>query len=268
MMKDNQNIELLDAYLENILSDEQQLQFDQKMASDSEFANMIENAIASDRLIKLAGRENLKRKLIGIHENMNSRNSSSIISIVLKIAAVFIGIISVSILVWYSLSPIQNYGTLYANNFEPYTNLLTVKGETSAIDEQSLLNKAMYQYDKHDYHNANLSFQRLLEIKRNNDTVLFYFGISRLGAGDSKEAIELLQRLERNKTSLFSRFGHVKWYLALAHLNYADEISSSFEPNIDKVNSNLDKCKSLLIEIVDENGDYSNEAEEILEELE
>jgi len=266
-MKDNQYTELIDAYLLEQLSNEEMEKFNSLLTEDSEFKGRVDDACAAFELIKIEGKEEIRTELKKIHEGMNNSNSKTSIPFILKFAAIFIGIFTIGALIWYSMSPQYNYGRLYADNFEPYTNLLTIKGETTVTDEQSLINNAMYQYDLHDYEKANLSFQRLLEIKKNNDTVLFYYGISKLGSGDSKNAISLLSKLEENEESLFSRFGHVKWYLALAYLKHIDEISQEDNISASDIDYYLEKCKNLLTDIIKDKGDYSDEAQKILKGL-
>lgn len=266
-MKDNQDLYLIEDYLNNKLEGQSLIDFRNRLLNDKEFKDLYDDHKASFVIVNIAGREKLKKQLYDIHNNMDKSGHKNTLSVLFKIAAVFIGILAVSSLLYYSLSFENNYNRLYSDNFEPYTNLLTTKGESDTSDEQILTNNAMYEYDMKNYNKANLSFKRLLELKKNNDTVLFYYGISKLGAGDSEEAIKLLTNLEKDSLSLFSRFGHVKWYLALAYIKYLDELKIAGNTDSEKVNSSLIRCKSLLNEIIIDNDDYSSEAEKILKKL-
>ena len=262
-MIDIRNIENIEAYIDNNLEGKELEEFELVLSQDDDFAELVENIRAGIYAIDAIGHS--EKKVKEIHRNMKQRNSTKI-PYLFKIAAIFIGIASIAILSWYSFSAKHNYNNLFADNFEPYTNLLTIKGETQAFDEQSLINNAMYLYDLHDYMKANESFKKLLTYKKDNDTVLFYYGISKLGAGEVDDAIVLLNKLLEKENSLFSRFGHVKWYLALAYLNDAGELQKVGKSE-KEINEKLSKSKKLLNEIVAENGDFAKDASKILKKI-
>ncbi len=264
-MIDIRNTDNIEAYIDNNLEGKELEEFEMLLEQDEEFAEIVSNIKAGIVAIEVIGHNEMKKKIKKIHRNMKQRNNTKI-PYLLKIAAIFVGIASIAILSWYSFSAKHNYNNLFADNFEPYTNLLTIKGETQAYNEQSLINNAMYQYDLHDYTKANESFKKLLTYKKDNDTVLFYYGISKLGAGEVDDAIVLLNRLLEKENSLFSRFGHVKWYLALAYLNDAGELQKAGKPE-KEINEKLSKSKKLLKEIVADNDDFADDARKILKKL-
>jgi tetratricopeptide (TPR) repeat protein len=268
-MKDFKNTEIIEAYLEGELAGQEQEQFEQSMAVDEKLAEMVQKAKNGIQAIRIAGQMELKKKLQEIHDSEISTAKVRMLPVFIRYAAVFVAVASIAIIMWYSFSSQNNYSNLYSQNFEPYTNLLTVKGESDGASEQSLVNAAMYQYDLKNYDNANQAFQKLLTYKQNNDTILFYYGISKLGSGQAAEAISLFHQLLEQKESLFYRFGHAKWYLALAYLQeagkYQDSDSSADNSEVEGL---INQSKKLLTEIVAENGDYSNNAEEILQKLE
>ena len=264
-MIDIRNIENIEAYIDNNLQGKELEEFELLLEQDEDFADLVENIKAGVYAIDAIGHSEMKKKIKEIHRNMKQKRSTKI-PVLFKIAAIFIGIASIAILSWYSFSAKHNYNSLFADNFEPYTNLLTIKGETQAFDEQSLINNAMYRYDLHDYMKANESFKKLLTYKKDNDTILFYYGISKLGAGEVDDAIVLLNKLLEKENSLFSRFGHVKWYLALAYLNDAGELQKAGKSE-KEINDKLSKSKKLLNEIVAENGDFADDARKILKKI-
>lgn len=268
-MKDFKNTEYIEAYLEGNLDGKEHEQFEQSAAVDEQLSEMVLKAKNGIDAIKVAGQMELKKKLQKIHDTEIRASRNFILPAFLKYAAIFVGIASIAILAWYSFSAKNNYSKLYSQNFEAYTNLLTVKGENSSSSEQSLVNTAMYQYDLKNYENANMAFQKLVAYKENNDTILFYYGISQLGAGQIEEAIALFNQLLEQKESLFYRFGHAKWYLALAYLDEAGKIQKSkSKENNKELSAMIGQSKRLLKEIVAENGDYSENALKILKKLE
>ncbi|MEA3443135.1 MAG: hypothetical protein U9R19_00260 [Bacteroidota bacterium] len=267
-MKDFKNIELVEAYLNGELGGQDREQFEQVLKQDKELSQLVESASNSIDAIKMTGHHQLKKKLQEIHNEIIHNTKTLFLPSFLKYAAIFVAVVSVSILAWYSFSESNNYSNLYSDNFKAYTNLLTVKGGNGSETQQALVNNAMYQYDLKNYEKANESFEELLSYKQNNDTILFYYGISQLGAGEYNKAIVLFNRLLEQKESLFYRFGHAKWYLALSYLNEAGELQKSEkQENQKKVIQSIERSKNLLKEIVAENGDYSDKAKKILYKL-
>ncbi|MCF8371832.1 MAG: hypothetical protein K9H64_09430 [Bacteroidales bacterium] len=266
-MKDFKNTEYIEAYLEGKLVGKELGHFEQLVAVDEQLSEMVLKAKNGLDAIRIAGQIELKKNLLEIHNTEIGESRNFILPTFLKYAAIFVGIASIAILAWYSFSAKNNYSNLYSQNFEAYTNLLTVKGGNSASSEQSLVNTAMYQYDLKNYENANIAFQKLVTYKENNDTILFYYGISQLGTGQIEEAIALFNQLLEQKESLFYRFGHAKWYLALAYLNEAGKIQKT-KGNEEELSAMIGQSKRLLKEIVVENGDYSDNAQKILKKLE
>lgn len=267
-MKDFKNIEIVEAYLECEITGQDHEQFEQAMAVDEKLSEMVLNSKCGIQAIRIAGQMELKIKLQEIHESEIGTSKVRMLPVFMKYAAIFVAIAFIGILAWYSFSAQNNYSKLYSQNFEAYTNLLTVKGENIGTSEQSLVNTAMYQYDLKNYENANRIFQQLLTFKQNNDTILFYNGISQLASDHTEEAIFLFGRLLQQKESLFYRFGHAKWYLALAYLKEAGKVQNSKSLEKEKEMAELVKqSKKLLTEIVAKNGDYSADAQKMLQKL-
>jgi len=264
-MIDIRDIENIEAYIKKKLPDKKVKEFDALLEEDAELADTIESMKTGIYATEIIGREELKRKLKMIHKNM--KHKKTVLNIFLKIAAVFIGISIISILTWYSISINQNYNNLYASNFEPYTNLLTIKGKTQNIEVQALMNNAMYNYDLHNYDKANDIFDKLLIYKQDNDTILFYYGISKLAANEVEDAITLFNQLMKKENSLFFRFGHVKWYLSLAYLSNAGKLQESNLPD-NKAIESLNESKLLLKDIINSNGDFAVDAKQLLNKIE
>lgn len=268
-MTDFKNTEIIEAYLDGELSGDEQKQLERTLEEDKELAEKVLNAKGATAAIRLAGKQQLKLKLQEIHDEEISTQKQFALRPFLKYAAIFIAIASIATVSWYTFFSQNQYSDLYSQNFTAYTNLLTVKGQNSSESLQALVNTAMHQYDSKNYADANKSFKNLLAYKQDNDTILFYYGISSLGAGQVDEAISLFSKLLEKHESLFYRFGHAKWYLALAHLNKAGEIQKQDkDTNKVELEKELARSKKLLQEIVAENGDFSSSAKEILKKLE
>lgn len=99
---------------------------------------------------------------------------------------------------------------LFADNFEPYQNLITVKGAGKPLAE------AMYYYDLKMWDSAILYFERIQPDEADTAAVMFYQANALLASGKVNEAIVLLQTVEWLKDDRFKP--QAAWYLALAYI--------------------------------------------------
>ena len=266
-MREFKHTEFVEAYLEDQLQGEKLEQFESQLAHDKELSELVSQAKLGHQVIGLAAREELRTKLKAIHQEEIGGTKRVLFSPFLKYAAAIVLLVSIASLSWIYFSSQSSYSNLYAENFEAYTNLLTVKGGGTS-EEQSLVDAAMYQYDTKNYEKANLAFEELLKYKPDNDTILFYYGISSLGAEENELAISLFTQLLRQDESLFFRFGHAQWYLALAYIQEAGNIEDSKLEEDKRARKQLViLCKEILTEIVEEQGDYAVAAQKIIDKL-
>jgi len=99
---------------------------------------------------------------------------------------------------------------LFADNFEPYQNLITVKGAGQSQTE------AMYYYDLKMWDSAILYFERIQTEQADTAAVMFYQANALLASGKVNEAIVFLQTVAWLNDNRFKP--QSEWYLALAYI--------------------------------------------------
>jgi lipopolysaccharide biosynthesis regulator YciM len=139
---------------------------------------------------------------------------------------------------------------LFFTNFSPYMNITTQRGSDDSQQRSTLQNAAMHFYNNRDYNKAIVNFEELFKSQNSPDSLVqFYYGISCLGAQHNQKAVEVFSKLSSKKNYLF--YDQSKWYLALSYLQNHDK-----EATI-----------RTLKEIIEEKGDYTSKALNLLEEL-
>jgi tetratricopeptide (TPR) repeat protein len=128
---------------------------------------------------------------------------------------------------------------LFASNFEPYDNVITVRGEVSTLD------KGLEFYDQKKYIEAIEQFKTSTEDAR----AQFYLAESYLAVNDFKAAISLFETiLTQSELSVFHEIAN--YHLALAYLG----------------NEDIEGCKKILNAIKSESS-YFAAAQALLSDL-
>ena len=141
---------------------------------------------------------------------------------ILRAASIAAFLIGSGILMYLLLyNPVRNPENLFAQNFTPYPDIVTSKGETSVADSASYwLDNGLSFYNSGRYEMASLRFKKVLEFNHGNDTALFYLANSILAAGNKmNEAISIMEKLS-NQNNRFSE--SAMWYLSLAYLKIGE----------------------------------------------
>ncbi len=130
---------------------------------------------------------------------------------------------------------------LFAEYFQPYQDIVTVKGSND-----KLMRMAMYYYDRLQYDSAILFYDKILLNDSLNPKPLFYKGNSLLATGFSKEAVFSFTKAIKLNRKPFKQV--TEWYLALAYLQAG------------KTEEAINQLKLVAIS----NGYYGDKARELL----
>lgn len=169
----------------------------------------------------------------------NSRNYQ-----VIAIAASLVIILALYFLLVFQVKPEGD--KLFKRYFEPYPDVISMKGEVSPKDE--LFKSGMYYYGLKKYDTAIIIFNSILKEDSTNETVNFYTGIAYLGLGKSKEATGIFLDMDKNE-GIFNQ--QVKWYFSLSLILHHD-----FKGAI-----------PFLEDLKKENGYYSEKARNLLSKI-
>jgi len=246
-------IERIEFYVEGKMSELEKANFEQELAQDAELAAELENYHKAVVEIKNRGRLELKKKLLAIHREYTSKKTSwshrHFKTILIAATLACVAIITSVIGYHTTVEKRTSKESLFSVYFTPYMNINATRGDD--VDQITYLQKtAMYYYSIREYDNAIHNFEEIIKNSKVTDTeVLFYYGISCLGAKENIKAIEVFTKLSKDKNSIF--FEQSKWYLSLSYLN----------------NNDIPLTRQTLREIIKSKGNYTDKALDLLEKI-
>jgi tetratricopeptide (TPR) repeat protein len=249
-MEKEEEIELIERYLANELSESEGDAFNRRLVEDKEFSSTFREMHELVEGIKHAGRKNILAKL----EEYESKfpeievSKTKLINIskqwYIGIAASIMVVVASSVLV-YKFSSGSDTEGLYKEFYTSYPNIVnpTQRNDTSTY----LINSGFKEYDLGNYEAAVEEFQKVLELS--DGDVLLYLGLSYMEIEKYEEAIIYLEKYLQT----YTKFEHqTNWYLALALI---------------KINE-VDKASSQLQKLTVSNSSYADKAKVILNQLE
>ena len=159
-----------------------------------------------------------------------------------SIAAVILLLIATSY-IWLSVN--LNPARIAEDAYEPYPNILTVKGDNN-IDQ--LLQDGVRAYKAEDFDKAISSLEEVLKADPDEKNAAFYLGLTKISNNQSEEAIPLLKIAKSSP-----KFEAITdWFIGLAHLK----------------SGNTEEAKTIFEVIAnDPANDKQKEAQEILGKL-
>jgi tetratricopeptide (TPR) repeat protein len=128
---------------------------------------------------------------------------------ILSIAAALLVIIMV--FAWFDR---EDSTDVFAQNFEPYTMILTERAIGDTARTAKLLSQAIAHYNSGRFENAANTFTQLRNAGMDEVTIQFYEAVSLLESGKHNEATQLLQDLIERPDHLLKE--QSRWYLGLA----------------------------------------------------
>jgi len=234
-MDSEEQFERIDQYLFDQLDQEELNAFQSKMSHDDGLKQQVER-----RRMILKGIQGLgiKEQILQIHEEEQQQKTGKNLILISGIAASLLVLVVTWIIYFNDGSEEQ----LFADNFQPYPDVVSVRGETSTT-----FTKGMKYYSSGKYE---LAIKNLnIEASSDNHFVegAFYSGISLLALNKGNEAIGKFEKVIDRKTRFLPQ---LRWYLGLSYL----------------LNSEIEKAKDIFIQI--ESGDYKFEdAQDLLKKL-
>lgn len=212
------NLELIEKYFSNSLTDEEQILFNNLLKDDKAFKD--EFLFLKD--LKKTLSHNQKKSLKTTLQNFESdlKNEKGFHLKKWLAAASIILVLGLSYFL-FSDSFNNTPEKLYAEYFEPYRNVVhpVVRGENGKTIESS----AFLAYENKKYHKA---LNLLNSVSNNNDDCFkFYSAMCYMGLNKNLDAIDLLLPIatsESNPDSDLNFNAKANWYLGLAYLNSGD----------------------------------------------
>ncbi|MFZ6011869.1 MAG: hypothetical protein ACOYXT_16125 [Bacteroidota bacterium] len=251
MTPESSDIDLIEGYLKNALSPEEVRLFHQRLKEDADFAEMVDDYKDIITGIKSFGHQELQNDVSRWEreireEELMKASKRFFISrkLYLPIAASVVLLVSVAI---YFFMPerARSNEELFITHFEPYEDVLSVRGDMPNAE----LQQALADYNRQVYPDAVLHFERYLRSNPQDFDAYFYCGLSQLASGDALEAIKLFREVIDHRSLLIEQ---AEWYSALARIKLNDMKVAARE--LDKISKQR-------------NHDYQERAKTLLRQL-
>ena len=181
-------------------------------------------------------RNRIKQRM---QEKMNEKQQNK--AVFLKIAAAVAMLIISSLILFYLLKPEEQ--DLYATYYAPYEDVITTRNDNN----NTFFDMGMVAYNKADYEDAILNFNKLNPSDPNYSTALFYKGQSLLASDNAAAAESIFKSVAADNSNIFHQ--HAQWYLALSlikqeKLSDAERVLLQLTQN--QSNYKFEESKSLL----------------------
>lgn len=213
---------LKNGYFEDSLSQDQLMEFEQLLKTDSDFASDVD----FQKELRLSLKKGERHELKQMFNELNTKEElteTKIFNLRPWLAAASIALIlSLSTWMFYFNSSEINQNELYAANFAPYDNVVHPIERGNEIAD--LKTRLFSAYEAQDY-KLWLTLTAQMTAKQKDDYIDFYSGIVYMQLENHEKAIPLLKGYINGDGELNDR---ATWYLALAHLKLGD-ISKSKE---------------------------------------
>ncbi len=237
---------LIDSYFLGTLTESEQHEFHSLLESDAQFKEEVDYRRDLQKVL-VAERKDDLRRVFKNSEQAFAGKPSKPSSAILKYAMAACIALLLGVFGYFSLFNSPTPQDLFADNFEPYRNVIEPivrSNDDTAVNPKIV---AFTNYEKGNYKEASQQFKELYS-ESNESYYLFYQANTHLQLGETSKAIVLFKE---HQTKIDEFQDKSKWYLALAFLQQED----------------LEKCKEILNKIVSEETYNHKLAAVILKEL-
>lgn len=236
------NEDLLYNYFSHSLTEEQTVEFNNRLESDAEFKAQFEFENNLKRAIHHEAKTEIKTKLKEFEATIKaSETPRKAAKFYWRVAASIVLLIGAS---WFGYNTLfaVDYNDLYASNFETYPNTEFAITRSDTID--TVERKAFVSYEAGDYEAAITNFENIKTVDKK-----FYHDFYKAQAYLKTENIESAKTLLKSILSKNQAFsGESQWYLALIALKEKNKIEATTRLRnlIENFDYNTAKAENLL----------------------
>jgi hypothetical protein len=241
----------IERYFDDDLSNEELELFREKIQTDIKFKEQVQlyEQVFGDLVYKRE--QKMKNNFIDLE--LHTRKSKKVIFFngimkrVIMFPLLFVVIVVVFGLNYFSFSSEQDFRLIFEEYFEPYPNILAPISRSSEYLDSELSN-VMILYETGQYEDALLGLNTLIDgSNAYHNELLFYKGLSLLASDNSSEAVSSFELMDLSSDMENQR----KWYLSLA-LGQSGELT---------------QAKRLLKDIESDSSHFMIYASDLLDEL-
>lgn len=248
MNEDFKDIDQMEKYFNNQLSEQETAAFEQRLQTDTEFAKEVElfqdMIMAADYEVE----ERTQTNVTAVHQKLQSENffaeesSAKVVNLAERrknrltwwAAAASITLLIGAGIWWLQQPDLQDQlNTTYANTYQPETESLNrVLDELESFGladptkgQEDTLATALYAYERGNYENARQQLADYVMAYPDDLVGKLYLGLSQLQMSEYTKASQQLIPLTQNED--FEYQETAKWYLALAYTRFETETGRS-----------------------------------------
>ncbi|HTF20397.1 MAG TPA: tetratricopeptide repeat protein [Chryseolinea sp.] len=240
------DIELIEKYFDEGLSEFDAASFERRINTDDSFRTLVEQEKYIIGAIRIQGLKDELEQLKRMEATLKDPHTAIRQSSNRRWYALAAAVVALIIVARFALMPGVTTEDLYEDHFRPYPNVFepTLRGQSLANDRTD----AFKAYEKGDYKQAAALFRTVLQ-RQKDPGVLLLLGNCNLMLGNTAEAIVNFSKLAGESSELSMQ---AKWFLSLAYLKDDDKT----------------RALPLLKELAATDASYADKAKEILKELE
>jgi hypothetical protein len=240
------DIELIEKYFDEELSEVDAATFERRLNTDDGFRTLVEQEKYLIGAIRMQGLTDELGQLKRMEATLKDPSLSFLQTSNRRWYILAAAVVSLIIIARFALMPPVTTESLYQDHFRPYPNIFEpqLRGEARA-DKRT---EAFKAYDKRDYAQAATLFRALLQNQQDPGALLL-LGNSNLMIGNTDEAIANFSQLVNEPSELSVQ---AKWFLSLAYLKKDDTT----------------RALPLLKELAATDVSYAAKAREILKDME
>lgn len=247
----NNNIEVIEKYIDGDLVGKELLDFQDLLSTDKDIARDYNLSLEINNAI-------LEKDVMALRETMDYMYNDE--TKVKRIPNVFSGrrkyyaaasialLVAAGGLVQKLSAPSLDNNALYETYYAPYDASITYRSGNTEVD--MVLLKAMERYEEHDFANALVLFEEVVQSHEDDMAVKLYSGISYMEEEKYQKATSSFNKIIKNKDNLFIE--QAKWYLSMCYI---------------KTGKNSD-ASIILKELVLDRSTYKDQANKILRQIE
>lgn len=209
-----ENIDLFDKYIRDEMSEIEKQDFDNRLITDSDFAEEFRSYQLLVTGLKFSNQEAIFKQMDDLEEGLKRKNKVRVISLIGSVAAIFIGVI-------FFLNP-----SISNPNEDVFSEYYTSYDSPSEIDrdiaELTVTDSALWYYQTRDFGRSVELFKRI--VVDTSTELLFFSGLSMLEEGDFTNAFNRIITATDDANYIFHE--DVLWYAMLisVKLNKKKEI--------------------------------------------
>jgi tetratricopeptide (TPR) repeat protein len=239
----------IERYNAGEMSEAERQWFQKELEGNEKLRNEVSLRKRTDEILKNQNVISLRNKLSRIENQRKEVTQSSKDSkktTYIRYAAVFAGLILIGSITLFSGKNLNSEKIMkhYYKVYEPPTNQRSAQ---SGADADFTL--ALEFYNTHDYENAAILFNKVLDNKPNDMQTVLLKGVANFEEKKYPEAKQSFGKVIDDKNNLY--IDQAQWYLALCYLN----------------TNETEKAKQLFKIIIKEDGIYKNDAKKIISGL-